>query len=427
MATENALQVPCCPEFPADPVCDVMDFHYRLKYPTQVINRDRRVIVEVIIHARFERCPGPLALGDLVYSTTLFPGEKVRLFTADRRTRFTYDASTQLAYRNQQTSEERFYASSVHDAMTDISSRDSQSASSSNKGSARGHGETSGAIQSFLDGASVDVSGSWDSSSTSSFLRELSTHAQSSDRRAETATRTANSVSVGEVSTRSHAEGSTEDHYESASREFANPNRCRAITYYFYQINKTQTVRFKIVAIYRRVIDPAANSVVRNNAFADDGGIEVIPNGVLATDPKRFELQRMAQSMKSAVNVAGISANGESGVRVESEPIPAALREKALKSVDLDLMRQGLLREDGQVDTERVLELGFERTSSLPTPGLYVRSCLDTCDVCEPALDEEIALDLERRRLENELLKQRIALLDKHQDYRCCPVKENDA
>lgn len=430
MATEHALQVPCCPEFPADPTCDVLDFHYRLKYPTQVSHRDRRVIVEVVIHARLERCPGPLALGDLVYSTTLFPGEKVRLFTSDRRTRFTFDSSSQLSYRNQQTSEERFYAASMHDSMTDISIRDSQSASSSSKGSARGHGETSGAIESFLLGPSVDVSGSWDSSSTSSFLRELSTHAQSSDRRAETATRTANSISVGEVSTRSHAEGSTEDHFESSSREFRNPNRCRAITFYFYQINKTQKIRFKIVGIYRRVVDPAANSAVRTNPFADDGGVDVIPNGILATDPKRFDIQRAAQISKIELNSNAIGRAGfvvgQFAASAEAEPIPEALREKALKSVDTELIKEGYLTEKGQLNEERVFELGFERISSLPTPGMFVRSCLDECDVCEPALDEAMKLEIERQRLENALLQKQIDLLEKHQDYRCCPAPEDD-
>ncbi|MCA1978576.1 MAG: hypothetical protein LDL19_05000 [Thiobacillus sp.] len=437
MSTDTALHVPCCPEFPPDPVCDVLDFHYRLKFPTQVTHRERRVTVEVIIHARFERCPGPLALGDLVYSTTLFPGEKVKLFTSDRRTRFTFDSSSQLSYRNQQTSEERFYAASVHDSMTDISVRDSQSASSSNRGSARGHGETSGAIESFLFGPSVDVSGSWDSSSTSSFLRELSTHAQSSDRRAETATRTANSVSVGEVSTRTHAEGSTEDQYESSSREFRNPNRCRAITFYFYQINKTQTIRFKIIGIYRRVIDPAANSAVRTNPFADDGGVDVIPNGILATDPKRFEVQRAAQVSKIELNAATTNRASFAGVQfaagfgpfagaADPEPIPEPVRDKALKSVDAELMKAGYLTENGQLNEKRVLELGYERTSSLPTPGLHVRSCLDDCDVCEPALDESIALEVERQKLENALLQKQIELLEKHQDYRCCPVSETD-
>lgn len=431
MTAETTLPVPCCPEFPVDPVCDAMDFHYRLKYPTQVTHRDRRITVEVIIHARFERCPGPLALGDLVYSTTLFPGERVRLFTADRRTRFSFDSSTQLSYRNQQTSEERFYAASVHDSMTDLTIRDSQNASSSSRGSARGHAETSGAIESFLAGPSVDVSGSWDSSSASSFLRELSTHAQSSDRRSEMATRTANSVSIGEVSTRSHAEGSTEDHFESSSREFSNPNRCRAITFYFYQINKTQTVRFKIVGIYRRVIDPAADTAVRPNAFVDNAGVEIIPNGILATDLKRPEIQRTAEASRLEQDANEINRVAFSGSRfaaaADPEPIPEALREKALKNVDTELVKQGYLRENGQFNVESVVEFGFERTSSLPTPGMYVRSCLDECDVCEPTLDESMQLDLEHQRLQLALLQKQIDLLDKHQDYRCCPAAETDA
>lgn len=430
MTAETTLPVPCCPEFPADPVCDVMDFHYRLKYPTAISHRDRRVTVEVIVHARFERCPGPLALGDLVYSTTLLPGEQVRLFTADRRTRFSFDSSTQLSYRNQQTSEERFYASSVHDSMTDITIRDSQSASSSARGSARGHAETSGAIESFLTGPSVDVSGSWDSSSTSSFLRELSTHAQASDRRSEMATRTANSVSVGEVSTRSHAEGSTEDHFESSSREFSNPNRCHAITFYFYQINKTQTVRFRSVGLYRRVVDPAADTAVRTPPFADDAGVEIIPDGILATDPKRAEIVRTAQASKIQPTAADIDRTAFTRARfsaAEAEPIPEPVREKALKNVDDELIKAGYLKQNGQLNEERIVELEFERTSSLPTPGTFVRSCLDDCDVCEPALDESIRLDLENQRLQLALLQKQIDLLDKHQDYRCCPAGTAEA
>lgn len=79
--------VPCCPPLEIDRVCDVLDFHYRQIHNTTVVVNDRRqtIPVEVLIHARLERCPGPMALGDLAYSTTLLPGEKVRLFTTDRR------------------------------------------------------------------------------------------------------------------------------------------------------------------------------------------------------------------------------------------------------------------------------------------------------------------------------------------------------
>jgi len=429
--TENTVP-PCCPVLEKDDVCDVLDFHYRQTHNTNVVSGNRRVQVEVLIHARFERCPGPLTLGDLVYSTTLFPGEKVRLFTSDRRTRFSLDTTSNVSYRNEQTSEERHYLASVHDFMSDVSVRDSGSSSASSKGSAKGHAGTSGAIQSFFGGASVDVSGSYDASSTSAFLHELSQHASSSDRRAEVGTRAASSVSVGEVSTRSHTAGESEDHFESSSREFSNPNRCHAVTYFFYQINKTQTVRFKIVAIQRRVIDPAADTRITNNPFVNDGDVSAIPNAVLATDANRLAIEKIGRASEAArvgadANVAAGLASGAGAARfvaAESAPIPEALKAKALAQVDQALQKQGLIDKRGQVSDQIVTELSFERKSSLPTPGTLVKGCLDDCDTCEPSLDTAIELELENKRLQNELLKRQIELLDKSHEYRCCPAGE---
>ena len=433
---KEEMEVPCCPALARDNICDVLDFHYRTRHTTNVTAGGRRVQVEVLIHARLERCPGPMTLGDLVYSTTLLPGEKVRLFTSDRRTRFSVDSESKVSYRHEQTSEERYYMSSMHDFMSDLSVRDSGSASSSNKGSARGHGETSSALGAIFSGPSVDVSGSYDASSTSSFLRELSQHASASDRRSETATRAASSVSVGEVSSRSHTEGESEDHFESSSREFSNPNRCHAVTYFFYQINKTQTVRFKIVAVQRRVIDPAADTRVTNNPFAADGGVTAIPNAVLATDANRLKVEAVGrQSVHASLQsgVAGISQNSASASLLRAStlesvaaPLPPALKARALQEVDQSLIKEGVIDKQGKVSNEVVAELSFERVSSLPTPGMLVKGCLDSCDVCEPALEKEIQLDLERKQLQNDLLKKQIALLEKSQEYRCCPVGEEE-
>jgi hypothetical protein len=52
---------------------------------------------------------------------------------------------------------------------------------------------------------------------------------------------------------------------------------------------------------------------------------------------------------------------------------------------------------------------------------VLVKGCLDTCDVCEPELQKQIALELEHKDLENQLLKKQIDLLEKSQEYRCCP------
>ena len=425
-------KIPCCPALETDKVCDVLDFHYRLKHNTDVVSGGRRVQVEVIIHARFERCPGPMTLGDLTYSTTLLPGEKVRLFTADRRTRFSFDSASRVSYRNEQTSEERFYMASLHDSMSDVSVRDSSTATSSSHGSAKGHGGTSGAVESFLFGPSVDVSGSYEASSTNTFLRQLTQHASASDRRSEMGTRAASSVSVGEVQTRVHTEGESEDHFESASREFANPNKCHAVTFFFYQINKTQKVRYTMESIERRVIDPVANTRITTNPFAADGDVDAIPNGVLATDENRLQKEEVGrQSVAAKQRVAAVNnlsqlASFAFVAGTPLEPIPAALAAKALQQVDQSLIKEGLLDQRGKLSEETKKSLSFERVSSLPTPGLLVKGCLDECNICEETLMKEMDLDLARKQLENELLKKQIDLLEKSQQYRCCPAGEEE-
>jgi hypothetical protein len=65
-ATDGQMEVPCCPVLAKDIVCDVLDFHYRTRHTTTVASGGRRIQVEVLIHARLERCPGPMTLGDLV-------------------------------------------------------------------------------------------------------------------------------------------------------------------------------------------------------------------------------------------------------------------------------------------------------------------------------------------------------------------------
>ena len=57
---------------------------------------------------------------------------------------------------------------------------------------------------------------------------------------------------------------------------------------------------------------------------------------------------------------------------------------------------------------------------------LCLKGCLDDCDTCEPNLDKSIELDLKRKQLENDLLKKQIELLEKSQEYRCCPADEEE-
>lgn len=328
--------------------------------------------------------------------------------------------------------------SSMSDFMSDVTVRDEARATNTHKGSFETHGETSGAIQSFWGGASVDIRGSYDAESTRTFSRELSQHAEASHNRSVEATRTANSVSVGEVQARAHAEGESEDHLESSSRVFSNPNRCHAVSFFFYQINKMQTVKFTLEAIRRRVIDPAADTRFTNNPFTSRGEVSVIPSAVLATDKERIDIERIGRNSAAAqVNEAvRFTPSGTQQVALLSlqtaqstfatfqpvEPLPPELREDALKAVDNDLVDAGLLDEvGGNISEEAKQDFSFERTTSLPTPGLLVRGCLDDCNICEPTLLQEIEIDLVHKKLENELLARQIELLEKSQEYRCCP------
>ena len=68
-------ELDCCPVLDKKPICDTLNFRYRMPFRVRTEASRQSIPVEVIIHFRLERCSGPLVIGDLVYSTTLLPGE----------------------------------------------------------------------------------------------------------------------------------------------------------------------------------------------------------------------------------------------------------------------------------------------------------------------------------------------------------------
>src|SRR5438128_7937275 len=116
------------------------------------------------------------------------------------------------------------------------------------------------------------------------------------------ATRKAHSFSVGEVSSREHKEGESQDHFEASSREFANPNQCHAITFLFYRINKIETIKFELFAIERRVLDPVAPAPVLANPIRAVGFVSSVPQEVPATNKTRLEIE--ARGLQSEAQYA---------------------------------------------------------------------------------------------------------------------------
>ena len=434
--------IPCCPNLETAPICDVLDFRRHLVFPTSVRSEAGQIVqVEVILHTRFTRCPGPLALGDLVFSTTLLPGEKVRLASSDRRSRFSFDSESKLSYRSEQISEDQYRLRALRSFMSDENVTDRGSDNYSEQGKWDFHGDASGSLGFLSASASTNAKGSHSASSTRDYLHEHRAHAEMSDNQSVEATRKAHSISIGEVSSRTHSEGESADHFESASREFSNPNKCHAVTFLFYRINKTEKITFELVAIERRVLDPVAPLPVPANPYRGVGQIATVPQEVPATSTKRLELQNAAISSETQLRAVatapstpqtagnafvGKAAFFSSAVATAAvgtqQPISDEVRTKALAEVDAQLVRLKLVdRAGGLVAKPIQIEIGYEHETSLPTAGVIVKSCVDDCDICEDDVHLREKLELERLGLENKLLARQIELLDKGQEYRCCP------
>jgi hypothetical protein len=416
-------------------VCDVLNFPYRLPFhPLIEANGGRTTIaVEVTLHFRLTRCSGPMALGDVMYTTTLLPGEEVHLASSDRHTRFSFDSETKLSYKHEATSEESFFAAGMAHGMSNLNLVDTSNASSSfHSSSVSGGGGAGIDLGIFSIGGSVSA-GSYDAQSASTLARSLSQHAETTQQHMEVSTRAASSTSIGEVSTRAHQQGESQDQFESASRKFRNPNRCHAVSFYFYRINKCQTVKFELVRIERRVIDAQAPTSVTLNPPKAVTGLAVRPAAVLATATNRLEVTRRAldsaaleqQADANRIN-PGLAARTFTSFS-PSSPMPVNVREAALRQVDEDLVKQGLLDAvGGDVSPAAQARFGWSREMAMPTPGVLVKGCLDECDICEPELKQEMALGLVRMDLENQLLKKQIELLEQSSEYRCCPAGEEE-
>jgi hypothetical protein len=419
----------CCPTLERRPVCDTLEFRYRLPWRTS------NARVDIILHFRLERCSGPMGLGDLAYSTTLFPGERVRLFTSDRHTRWTFDSETELSYRHETTSEESFFTWGMARSLTDLTESQSGSSSSSYEEDWASGGGGLSVNLGIVEIGGGGGGGSFDAESTSSFARNLSRHAEASSSYMASSVRASSATSVGEVATRAHSEGESESHLESSSRTFHNPNRCHAVTYFFSKILKRQTVRFKLVAVQRIVADPAAPTVADRRIAPDvTGQVRVRSQAVLATSQDRLSVERGARQAaverEQAVQGVGLAGSGLASLRFTAtaarDPIPVNARQAALEAVDDDLKKAGVLDAKGNPSEKLIAELSWEREEWLPTPGLLVKGCLDECDTCEPALKREIELELEHQELRNRMLERQIELLDNAQEYRCCPGGEEE-
>ena len=215
----------------------------------------------------------------------------------------------------------------------------------------------------------------------------------------------------------------------------------RAITYFFHKLHKVQIIRFQLVAIERGVEDPSAPTGAYQRVPVDTTGrLTVLPQAIPATRKKQARTGECC-----AYQRCGASAGSFCRCLIHARPhfpgllltvtqsslaanrLQTSFVRPLFSAVDEDLGKAGILDlKTGNPSGKFIAQLSWEREEILPTPGVIVKGCLDDCQTCEPELQKEIALDLGKKQLENSLLKKQIELLEKSQEYRCCPKGEEE-
>lgn len=423
------IDIPCCPELVETECTDKIRFRYRLPFNPQVGRQ--RVPVDVTLMFEYERCSCGLTPGDIQHTFSLLPGEQVRLFTSDKSSRWSFDKETSLSYRHERTSSESHLSFGFARAVSDLDIAETSSIDSSfDESWAEGGGGASLNLG-FISIGGGGGGGSYSADSSRDFARNLSRHAESSSSYVAASVRASRSVSMGEVETRTHAEGESEQHFEAGTRRVSNENRCHAVNYFVWQLMKKQRIRWRLVAIETAASDPAAPTTLTPRPRAERK-IATTPQAVLATDIARVQSavprEEAAVGIAANSNFASLAAIGRVNLGGATlPPLDNDIRAAAVKQVKAELEKGGLVDDDGNPTKNIIAELSWEHIELIPTGGLMVKGCIDPCSVCEPGREAAIDLDVKNKALQNELLRKQIELLEKHKDYRCCPVGEAES
>ena len=158
-----------------------------------------------------------------------------------------------MTYRHEQASEETYYMTAYDRFMSDVTVSDQGGGSAQSSSEFETEGSVSNWTDAIFGRPDAKVQGEFSGQSSFDFFRELRRHAESSHERSVQGTRAASSIAMGEVQSRSHAEGESESAYEAATRVIENKNCCHAVTYFAYQLVKRQTMTFRIKSVLRRV------------------------------------------------------------------------------------------------------------------------------------------------------------------------------
>lgn len=432
MTTPPPDEVECCPVLVRCKPQHQIRPAYRILHTVPGADGQTPVQVEASWHLTLTNKTGDTMLGPVIKTVTLLPGQTVRLSIQDRASKFSYDTESSVVHREAHTSASSYYNAGMASAFSSLSSVSSgREASTHHDNSMSGSGGAGLDLGFFEIGGSVGGS-SHDSSTTTTFLTSLSRTARSQSSHVEMGTQSAYSTSVGYVSSKSHAEGESEEHSEAATHFYRNENRCHAVNHRFHQLVEEHTITLTVDEVVLRVVDSTASTgavpVVRRPLT----GLSPKPEAVSVLSPKLVQAEAaareaaMARTARPAQGPVGLGNDTASAVPVAA--LTQEERDAAIKAVMADLVKAGLVTADGKATARAQRLFGWTHVICLPLDGVHVMSCLSDCDVCEPELKKKIELELERMALENEHLARETELMDKDLDHqpRCCPDEEED-
>jgi Zn-finger protein len=434
--------VPCCPQF--NRCKEKTEINFKFRYLIICSIDDKKYPVEIIFSYKLVREFTGMALGDIVYTQTLFPGEKVKLATTDRRSSFTIDKESNLAVRNEIKSEETQWSELVQESMSSSNVTQNQqngSNSSSNSSTSTSNWEAGGSVGLDLGFINIGGGGGGGGSGTQTATNEssmaymnsqLTSMAESSSKASAESVKKNNFLSIGTVDSKEKVSGTAEENFESSTRVFENTNKAHSVSYYFYRINKCMKVSFVLECITARVRNLTLSTSITElepliplPIKADNLGIVIKPNTVnsasLNTDS--------AENIRGTANVlyprTQLSTQTSLGLKLNSDDIPEPdldilgkiktklkdlLEDIILKSscgnLENDFLRNTLSRKNGLFiyKPNEPIEM-WTHEIQLPTPGVYVKGCLDECVVHEDAEHCKKLKELEEKCKEEEIKK----------------------
>lgn len=217
---------------------------------TSVSDKEGQYVdIDVLVRYRVVRMTKDHVKGNIIYSTTLLPGETTKLFTSSRRTDSTYNSSTQQYEQDFSSKAESSYMNAIQESLSvhsyeSSASKDIQEVTKNKSWNASG--------SAGLDLGFFNVGGCGDSSEFTSSVdmsSQFVDSVESAATQAEIKVNNERSVNISSSRSDTTVKAETNQTTNVVSRTITNCNKSCPVTYHFRTIDKCMETRCELVGI----------------------------------------------------------------------------------------------------------------------------------------------------------------------------------